>query len=86
MADRAGMSPEYLSTLLASVPAYTTADFIMARGDKVSGMARDLPRNDGEPRRWTVAGWEWFIEPDTFRRIEIVNVENITLPTIELIG
>lgn len=81
--DTVSMSPEYLNNLLASVPAYTTATFVTDRGNKLMGMARDMPRLD--TRRWTVNGWEWFLTPDTFRNVGIVGVENISFPNVRVI-
>jgi hypothetical protein len=85
MSDTVQMSPEYLTRLLTAVPAYTTATFVTDRGDKLMGMARDMPRMDGSERRWTVNGWEWFLTPDTFRNVGIVGVEVITFPNVEVI-
>ena len=79
------MSPEYLSALLGSLPAYTEATFVTQRGDRLRGIARDMPRTDGTPRRWTVNGWEWFFDADTARNIGLMSVEDITITNVEVI-
>jgi hypothetical protein len=65
------MDSEFLATLLGSVPAYTEATFTVAGGRTVVGMARDLPRLG---RRWTVNGWEWFLDADTLTRLGVTHV------------
>lgn len=75
------MNPEYTADLLASVPTYTEATFTLDRGKEVRGIARDLPRAG---RRWTVDGWEWFIDADLIRRLGIVKV-SINPVTVEVL-
>ena len=84
MSNNTQMGPEYLADLMQIVPAYTEAEIELDRGDIVKGMARDLPRY-GEPRRWTVNGWEWFIDADLLRNVSVRNVV-ITLPNIEMVA
>lgn len=79
------MGPEYLSGLMQVVPAYTEAEITLYNGKVVKGMARDLPRPDGSPRRWTVDGWEWFIDAELLRRVGVTNVV-IALPEIEMVA
>lgn len=66
------MNASYTADVLASVPTYTEATFTLASGREVRGIARDLPRPG---RRWTVDGWEWFIDADLISRMEIIRVD-----------
>ena len=63
----------YLAELLGRLPAYTEATFTLINGQTVKGMARDYPTGPG--RRWTVEGWEWFIDAATLDRITTVTID-----------
>lgn len=65
------MSPDYLATLLGSVPTYTEATFTLGYGRTVTGIARDIPKLG---RRWTVNGSEWFLDADAITRVGVTRV------------
>lgn len=66
------MSAATLVDLLGAVPTYTEATFTLYDGRTVRGIARD--RASGPGRRWTVNGWEWFIDVETFDRLGLQSV------------
>ena len=66
------MDAVFVADLLGTVPTYTEATFTLANGQTVHGVARDMPRPG---RRWTVNGWEWFIDADLLNRVEVVKVD-----------
>jgi hypothetical protein len=65
------VTAESLIELMCAVPAYTEATFAFADGRTVQGLARDYPRPG---RRWTVGGWEWFINAGLFERLDIESI------------
>lgn len=79
------VSPHYLAPIMQTVPAYTEATITMTNGTVVTGLARDMPTTDGSPRRWTVGGWEWFIDETTTTWAAIKSVE-LRLPVMEVFG
>jgi hypothetical protein len=66
------MDAEFMADLLGRVPTYTEATFTLANGQQVRGIARDMPRPG---RRWTVNGWEWFIDAALLDRISVTRVD-----------
>lgn len=78
------MSPEQIFALLSTVPVDTKVTFVTDRGQSLQGLCRERPRSDGDARRWTVDGWEWFFDFGTFERVGIVSVTNIEIPTMEV--
>ena len=69
----ANYAPELLAELLGALPSGTTATFTLVNGETVRGEARDYPRGPG--RRWTVGGWEWFIDAALLERIIAVVID-----------
>lgn len=65
------MDTHFVVDLLGAVPTYTEATFTLANGQQVRGIARDRP---GPGRRWTVNGWEWFIDAALIDRVSITHV------------
>lgn len=68
----ANYAPELLVELLGAVPSGTTATFTLIGGRTARGEARDYPRPG---RRWTVEGWEWFIDAAFLERVVSVTID-----------
>jgi hypothetical protein len=70
------MDYHYLAALLCALPSYTEVVIYNQRGDVLKGLARDFPK---EGRRFTVEGWEWFIDAEALERVGVTKVEIASL-------
>jgi hypothetical protein len=73
--------PDYAEQLLGMLPSGTRVEFTTARGDLVTGEARDYPRPG---RRFTVNGmWEWFATAEFLgEKVAAVKVEPFVVTVI----